>query len=120
MVPLTTILFRVLHPLLNPTLTEVLLNPTLTKVLLYQTQLITTSWTMTFRTHHPNVHSDDPESEDEDEAEWTKEKMKPSAFSININGVDSIIEERFKQETMQVKENILHEYRAIGGDLLGE
>ena len=46
--------------------------------------------------------------------------MKPSAFSININGVDSIIEERFKQETMQVKENILHEYRAIGGDLLGE
>ena len=68
----------------------------------------------------PSKCSDDPESEDEDEAEWTKEKMKPSVFSININGVDSIIEERFKQETMQVKENILNEYRAIGGDLPGE
>merc|ERR1711862_687786 len=34
----------------------------------------------------PSECSDDPESEDEDEPEWTKEKMKPSGYSINING----------------------------------
>merc|ERR1711862_127025 len=34
----------------------------------------------------PSECSDDPESEDEDEPEWTKEEMKPSGYSINING----------------------------------
>ena len=54
----------------------------------------------------PSECSDDPESEDEDEPEWTKEKMKPSLYSININGVDSKIEEKFQQETKQLKKTL--------------
>ena len=46
--------------------------------------------------------------------------MKPSGYSININGVDSIIEENFRQESMKLKENIIDEYRAIGGNFPGK
>ena len=67
----------------------------------------------------PSECSDDPESEDEDEPEWTKEKMKPSLYSININGVDSKIEEKFQQETKQLKKNIIGEFKAVGGTLPG-
>ena len=48
------------------------------------------------------------------------ETMKPSVYSININGVDSVIEEKFWQESIKLKENIIDEYRAIGGDLPGK
>ena len=46
--------------------------------------------------------------------------MKPSGYSININGVDSTIEEHYRQESIKLKENLIEEYRAVGGDLPGK
>ena len=46
--------------------------------------------------------------------------MKPSGYSININGVDATIEEHYRQESMKLKENIIEEYIAVGGDLPGK
>merc|ERR1712176_616265 len=90
-----------------PHLLIALTHPTLTRVLLCQIQLIMIRWLMIFPIHHPNVVT----------IQSQKEKMKPSLYSININGVDSKIEEKFQQETKQLKKNIIGEFKAVGGTL---